>query len=242
MYGPPPPGGFGAPGGPGPAHGYVPPAPAPPPPSPPSRWTPVRLVRIFVFIVSLPCLVLVIAAGISVALDKKRDLVVFDNRLDAPAEIVIDGKVVETVKPRSTFWIHPVVKIPEGAKRIEVRAQGAVVSEAALSIRARGDNEQGYRGLYVIGPTREYAIAKMPYFADDGPHQERASLGRIPTPAPLAELPRDLTSSEIAKIDGPFTSSESMPKGAKVYWKTQLCSIDETKTPPALGCSGFLTD
>jgi hypothetical protein len=196
--------------------------------------------NVFIFVVGTPCLLLVIAAIVSVTLDKKRDLVVFDNRLDVPAEVVIDGKVVETVKPRSTFWIHPVVKIPEGAKKIEVRAGGKVVSEAPLSIRARRDDEQGYRGLYVIGDAREYVIAKMPYFADEGPHSETASLTPLPAPAPLAELPRELTSSEIASIDGPFTQSESMPKGAKVYWKTQLCTFDPDKTPPAVGCSGFL--
>lgn len=204
-----------------------------------SRWTLARVSRVFIFVTGLPCLLLLIAVGISVALDKKRDLVVFDNQLDAPADIVIDGKVVETVKARSTFWIHPVVKLPEGAKRLEVRVKGTVVSETALSIRARRDDEHGFRGLYVIGPPREYAIAKVPYFADDGPHPERASLGRLPIAAPLVELPRELTSTEMASINGPFLRSESMPKGAKVYWKTQLCTIEPATTPPALGCSGF---
>lgn len=233
MHGSPPPGGFGAPGGQGPAPDYVAPAPRP------SWWTVRRVTNAFVLALGLPCLLLVIAAGISVSLDKKRDLVVFDNRLDVPAEIVIDGKVVETVKAHSTFWIHPVVKLPEGAKKIEVRAAGKVVSEAPLFIRARRDDEQGYRGLYVIGDAREYVIAKMPYFADDGPHSETASIAPIPTPAPITELPRELTSSEISSIDGPFTTSESMPKGAKVYWKTQLCTVDRASDPPAVGCSGF---
>ena len=230
MEGRPPAGGFGAPGGNAPVQ-Y-----SPNPPPPPSRWNLARLSRIFILVTGLPCLALVVAVGVSSCLDKKRDLVVFDNQLDAPAEVIVDGQLVQTIKPRSTFWIHPVVKLPEGAKHITVRANGVVVSETNVSIPPRQGDQQGYRGLYVIGPTREYAIVKMPYFSDDGPHVETFSIGPVPTPDPLVELPRELTSSQISSINGPFSRSESMPKGAKVYWKVQLCTLDRRTN--ALGCSG----
>jgi hypothetical protein len=229
----PPAGGLGAPL---PAYGnaWQPPTP------PPSRFTVATIARIIVLVVGLPALGAIVYAIVTFEMEKGRDLVVFDNRLDSPAEVIVDGKTIETLKPRSAFWIHPVVKLPDGAKKIEVRSQGALVSEATLDIRPRAkDEKNGYRALYVVGPTREYVIAKMPYAADETA-LERPTLQRLGRPSPLLPLPRELQSFEISNIDGPFLASEKVPSGSKVVWKTRLCTIDTEKDPVVVGCSGFV--
>ncbi len=237
-WAPPPAGGFGA--GP-PPRGFGPPQPPVPVPAPTSVVVPLRLiVRILAVVVGGPALAAVLYAIVTHEREKKNDVVVFDNRLDAPAEVVVDGKVIETIKPRSDFWIRPRVSLPSGAKKIVVTSKGAVVSEVALAIRPRAKEEaHGYRGLYVIGPSRDYVIAKIPYYAEEPDKPEPPVLVRLPRPTPLTELPRELETFEASSIDGPILESESMPRGVKMVWRTQLCTIDRSSVPAKLGCSGF---
>ena len=47
---------------------------------------------------------------------------------------------------------------------------------AQVIAQPRNEGEQGYRGLYVIGPTREYVLVKVPYFSGDGPHEEKPTI------------------------------------------------------------------
>jgi hypothetical protein len=198
-----------------------------------------KVTRLLALIVGTPCLVAVVYAIVTFEREKKRDLVVFDNRLDAPAEVLVDGKPIESIEPHRDRGRHPVVTLPEGAKKIVVMSKGAVVSSVELAIRPRAKDEaHGYRGLYVIGPSTDYVIAKVPYYADEPDKPELPRLVSLRRPEPLTELPRELDSFEM-KVDSSFLKSESMMKGTKMVWKTQLCTIDSSTTPTTVGCAGF---
>lgn len=223
---------------------YPPQGRYPPPPYVQSSSSPfpVQLVvRGVVLLLALPALALVVWIIVGFERDKKKDLIAFDNRLSAPAEVHVDGKRVETLPPRREGETHvPVVKLPAGAKHIVVFSGGAMVSEVDLTIRPRAKDEtHGYRGLYVVGPSRDYAVAKVPYYSQTPKTPEPARITRIAAPAPLAELPRELESYELSSIDGVFLDSESMPEGTKMVWKTELCSYEPKEGKRTLGCSGF---
>ena len=227
-------------------HSPYPPQGPYPPPAPyvqsgsspfPIQW----IARGIVLLVGLPAAALVVWIIVGFERDKKKDLIAFDNRLGAPAEVHVDGKLVETLPARREGESHvPVVKLPAGAKHVVVFSGGAMVSEVNLTIRPRGKDEaHGYRGLYVVGPSRDYAIAKVPYYSQTPKTPEPAHITRVPAPAPLAELPRELESYELSSIDSVFLESESMPAGTKMVWKTELCSYETKQGKRALGCSGF---
>jgi hypothetical protein len=220
-----------------------PPQPYPPPPPfgpfyvPPKPPPDVRsILRLIVFLVSLPALAVVVYAIVQFELEKKRDLVVFDNRLETNADVYVDGKKLETIAPHLTY--SKVVKMPKQAKHIEVRAGGKVVSGLDVAFPPRGPHDKnGYRGLYVIGPTRRYVLAKVPYYEKMPSPPVYASTTPLPLPSPLAELPRELESFEMS-IDGVFLDSENVPEGTDVYWKKHLCSVDDEGT---VGCHGYPT-
>jgi hypothetical protein len=223
-------------------HQPQPPYPAPPPPPPfgpyyvPPKPPPdIRtVVRTIFFIVSLPILGLVVYIIVQFELEKKRDLVVFDNRFETTAEVYVDGKKLASIAPHVTY--SKVVTMPKQAKHIEVRADGKVVSGLDVAFPPRGPNDKnGYRGLYVIGPPRRYVLAKVPYFEKMPSPPVYASKTPLPLPSPLAELPRELESYEM-DIDGVFLDSENVPEGTEVYWKKHLCTLDDDGT---VGCHGF---
>ncbi len=203
----------------------------------PIQW----IVRGIALLVGLPAAALVVWIIVGFERDKKKDLIAFDNRLGVPVEVHVDGKLVQTVPARREGEsLVPVVKLPAGAKHVVVLSDGAMVSEANLTIRPRGKDEaHGYRGLYVVGPSRDYAIAKVPYYSQATKTPEPGHITRVPPPTPLAELPRELESYEMSTIDGTFLDSESMPDGTKMVWKTELCSYETRQGKPTLGCSGF---
>jgi hypothetical protein len=198
-----------------------------------------RTVRTVILILGLPCLALLVWAIATLERDKKRDLVVFDNRLNAPAQIAIDGELVDTVEGQGSVGSVAVVPIPEGASKIAVTSQGRAISEAALAIRPRADGEHGYRALYAIGPSPEYVIARVPYYTDTPASPEHAKLEIVGVATPLVELPRELESYEISSIDGSFLESESVPRGVAMVWRTRLCTVERSKKPVAIGCAGF---
>jgi hypothetical protein len=206
----------------------------------PIRW----IARGILLAIGLPAAALVAWVIFTFERDKKKDLIAFDNRLDAAAEVRVDGKVVEKLEARHSGWTHiPVVKLPAGAKHIAVFSGGTLVSEVNLEIRPRAKGEtNGYRGLYVVGPSRDYAIAKVPYYSETPKKSAAPQVTRIAAPAPLAELPRELESYQLSSIDGVFLDSESMPAGTEMVWKTELCSYELVKGKRTLGCSGFPGD
>jgi len=163
---------------------------------PPKRGPDVRTVlRLVMLAISLPCLAIVTYAIATHELEKKRDLIAFDNRLEVEAEVFVDGKRIEKIPPsNATRPGHlEVVKLPKVAKHLEVHAGGRAVSSVDLAIRPRGkDEKNGYRGLYVIGPSTRYAVAKIPYYAEPKASDEGPKLQHLGTPAPLVELPREM--------------------------------------------------
>ena len=196
-----------------------------------------KIVRIFVLVMSLPCLGLLIAVAIDSYLDKKRDLIVFDNRLETPASVYADGTEVKKIGPHQSYGA--VVTIPPGAKHLEVRAGGKVVSGVDLALHPNPQEKGGYRGLYVVGPTRRYVIAKVPYYEKMPSPPVYATKTLVPLPSPLAELPRDVQSFEM-HVDGVFLNSENVPGGTEVYWKRQICSLtDDEDEGATVNCQGY---
>jgi hypothetical protein len=180
-------------------------------------------------VVGVPALILVVGIIVSFEMNKKKAMVMFDNRLATSVDIEVDGQLLAHVEAgKATLEV-----LPEHARQITARASGAVVASAEVSGERHG--ERGYRGLFTIGPPTDYVVAMVPYFAPDEEVTEGPDVVEVPTPAPLVELPGQLEEFEISRIDVPFLKTTQMFAGAKVIHERHLCRVQDGK----IGCCGF---
>jgi len=189
---------------------------------------------IFVLVLGLPSLLVCVIAIVSFECGKAKDMIVFDNRLASPVDVLVDGRTVESLDPAGTYGATHLVKLPSGARQVSVRLRGRELAAAALNLSRPPGEKRGYRGLFCVGPAPTYVLATVPYAARGEPIAESPTLSPIPPPTPLTELPRDLEEYEISRIDTPFLQSER--SYAKAVRKRQLCRLGDDGS---IGCSGF---
>src|SRR5687768_5323787 len=130
-----------------------------------------RVGRIFMYVVGLPCLAVLVYVIVGFELDKKKDMVLFDNQLAAPAEVKLStGELLETLKPKGEREAVRLVKLEPGtAKKLVVTSGGRVIAEAELAPPPAADDEKrGYRGVFTVGGFQRYVVASLPYGQEEG--------------------------------------------------------------------------
>lgn len=218
---------------------FAPPPPFARPGASPLAILPWIKLGLFVF-VGLPALALVAWVIIGFEREKRKDLIVFDNRLETDVDVAVDGNVVLHVPMPETEKL-PMLALPPHARKITVTANGKLVSEVTLALPPKPKGESnGYRGLYVIGAPRDYVLARVPYAEKEkkGERPQLVPLARPSSSAPLVELPRTLTQLDIVDLDKRFHAEEQVQENT-TRWVSRICTWDRAKGLKSLGCKGY---
>jgi len=169
-----------------------------------------------------------VVAGIGLAtyFKSQKNVVLFENSLDKPGELSLNGKSYGPLEPHQ----HVRLELEPASYTVSFSGGGAKLDEGTLVVpKGKGGlGTTGYRAVYNVGGKKGLGVVTKYYGGS-----MKDSVRLVGDGQRVVEVP----SVELAKIDDGFPDSISVRKGQSFGSVVRVCHVDEEKD--TVSCPGW---
>jgi hypothetical protein len=151
------------------------------------------------------------------------NVVMFENGLDAPGELLVDGDSKGTLDPKK----HVALELAAGSHKVRFMGKKGALDEGTVLVPKKG--AFGYRALYNIGGKTGIAVVTK-YYGKDAAFPDKVEL--VPEGTRIVELP---DTAVMKDVDEAFPPTIRVTKNAMSPSVTRLCHV----TGKNVGCPGY---
>ena len=182
-----------------------------------SLWTKIRLgMAVLGLVVAVPFYFFITHRNAS-------NIVMFENGLDAPGELIVDGDSKGTLNSKD----HLAVELGTGSHKIKFMGKKGALDEGTVLVPKKG--AFGYRALYNLGGKTGIAVVTK-YYGKDAAFTDKVDA--VPEGTRLVELP---DTAVMKDVDEAFPPTIRVTKNAMSPSVTRLCHV----TGKNVGCPGW---
>ncbi|MFZ5895627.1 MAG: hypothetical protein ACOY0T_31510 [Myxococcota bacterium] len=184
-----------------------------------SLWTKIKYGGTALFIVGM--------LGFSALMMKKAqaNIVLFENSLDSPGELTLNGKSYGNIAPRQ----HIRVELDAGSYTLAFAGSGKALDEGKLVVPDNSKQAWGYRAVYNLGGRKGLGVATKFYGGNMKDGVVPAKEGQRVIEVPGAQT--------LDRIDDTFPETITVRKNQSFGSVVRVCHIDEEKE--TVSCPGW---
>jgi hypothetical protein len=156
----------------------------------------------------------------------QKNVVLFENSLDKPGELSLNGKSYGSLEPHK----HIRLELDAASYTVSFNGGGAKLDEGTLEVpKGKGGfGTVGYRAIYNIGGKKGLGVITKYYGGSNKDNIRLVEEGKRVVEVPNVEL---------TKIDEGFPDSITVPKGQSYGSVVRVCHVDEEKQ--TVSCPGW---